>query len=353
MATVNDVTSNLLIPIPNAGNQIVFDIGRLRDAITTIDGFLNTHATAISARELSANKGVANGYAPLGSDSKVPAINLPDSIVGQLEYQGGRDMSVTLPTATAENHGFYYITTVAGNSYNIGDWAVSNGTTWDKIDNTDAVFSVSGRIGAVTLTSSDVSLENVDNVKQLPNIQTLVITGDATASSTALNTGTIALTLATSGVTAGTVNNAATSVTPFTVNAKGLVTDTGTAVTITPAFSSLTSVPTTVAGYGITNAYTKTEVDTAITNGTPSFTTLTGKPTTLLGYGITDATTSTAFTTHTGDAALHLTTAQNTFIDAVTATSTEVNYLVGVTSAIQTQLGTKLTKSGAVWSDFT
>lgn len=40
--------------------------------------------------------------------------------------------------------------------------------------------------------------------------------------------------------------------------------------------------------------YTKTEVNTAITSATPSFSTLTGKPTTLSGYGITDAMTATA-----------------------------------------------------------
>jgi hypothetical protein len=105
------------------------------------------------------------------------------------------------------------------------------------------------------------------------------------------------------------------------------------------AFSNITSTPTTIAGYGIADAYTKTEVDSAITssvlpsgstqsidvvaqdstvlvdsvNGTLNATTLTGAlpaidgsaltgvttafsnitstPTTLAGYGITDAAT--------------------------------------------------------------
>ena len=34
------------------------------------------------------------------------------------------------------------------------------------------------------------------------------------------------------------------------------------------AYSNLTSTPTTLAGYGITDAYTQTQVDTAITNAT-------------------------------------------------------------------------------------
>ena len=36
------------------------------------------------------------------------------------------------------------------------------------------------------------------------------------------------------------------------------------------AWSSIESKPTTVAGYGITDAYTKTQVDTAIANATPT-----------------------------------------------------------------------------------
>lgn len=64
-----------------------------------------------------------------------------------------------------------------------------------------------------------------------------------------------------SGVTAGTYNDSATQVRPFTVDAKGLITGISAGVTITPAWSSITSTPTTIAGYGITDAYTKTEVD--------------------------------------------------------------------------------------------
>ena len=68
------------------------------------------------------------------------------------------------------------------------------------------------------------------------------------------------------------------------------------------AFSQITSKPTTVSGYGITDAYTKTEVNTLAGNyytKTEMDTTVSGinsakadKATTLAGYGITDATPS-------------------------------------------------------------
>ncbi len=50
--------------------------------------------------------------------------------------------------------------------------------------------------------------------------------------------------------------------------------------------------------------------------------------------------------THANNTDLHLTTAQNTWIDSITATASEVNQLVGVTSPIQTQLNSKFNKSG-------
>ena len=65
-------------------------------------------------------------------------------------------------------------------------------------------------------------------------------------------------------------------------------------------------------------------------------------PTTISGYGITDA----APLSHVSDYNLHLTSAQNTWIDAITVTSTEVNYLSGVASNIQTQINSKQSNLG-------
>jgi hypothetical protein len=60
--------------------------------------------------------------------------------------------------------GYYYVVSVAGSTnlngvtdWQIGDWAVYNGTAWQKVDNTDAVTSVNGYTGTVVLTAADVS----------------------------------------------------------------------------------------------------------------------------------------------------------------------------------------------------
>ena len=56
---------------------------------------------------------------------------------------------------------------IAGESYSVKDMIIFNGASWDKIDSTDEVTSVAGRVGAVLLTKADVGLENVDNTADM------------------------------------------------------------------------------------------------------------------------------------------------------------------------------------------
>lgn len=129
--------------------------------------------TTVKGKISSTEKGAVNGVATLDGAGKLTASQLPASAVGGLIYQGVWDASVNspaIPAAITGNKGHYYKVSVNGstvvdtiNEWKIGDWIVSNGTTWDKIDNTDQVSSVAGRTGAVVLTATDVGLANVNN----------------------------------------------------------------------------------------------------------------------------------------------------------------------------------------------
>lgn len=118
----------------------------------------NTHA-AIDL--FIASKGAASGLAPLGADSKIATTYLPASVVGALEYKGTHDCSGGSYPLTPEQ-GWYYVCSVAGTisgtPYAVSDWMIYNGTTWDKIDNTDAVVSVDGQTGAVVLSSTYIGI---------------------------------------------------------------------------------------------------------------------------------------------------------------------------------------------------
>ena len=110
--------------------------------------------------------GVAGGVATLDGSGTVPTSQLPAAILGALNYQGTWNASTNTPTLASSTgtKGYYYVVSAAGSTnlngvtdWKIGDWAVYDGSAWQKVDNTDAVSSVNGFTGAVVLTTSDVA----------------------------------------------------------------------------------------------------------------------------------------------------------------------------------------------------
>jgi hypothetical protein len=92
--------------------------------------------------------------------------NQVNALIGSTIYQGVWNATTNFPflTSGVGTKGYYYKVNVAGNTnldgisdWNIGDWVIFNGSTWDKIDNTDLVSSVNGFTGAVNLTTSNIS----------------------------------------------------------------------------------------------------------------------------------------------------------------------------------------------------
>jgi hypothetical protein len=91
---------------------------------------------------------------------------------GGVNYQGTWNASTNTPTLTSSvgTKGFYYVVSVAGSTnlngvtdWKVGDWAIFNGTAWEKVDTTDQVSSVFGRTGAVVGVSTDYSSVGITN----------------------------------------------------------------------------------------------------------------------------------------------------------------------------------------------
>lgn len=104
--------------------------------------------------------GAANGAATLDAGGTVPLAQLPASLTGGVSYQGTWNATTNTPTLTSSvgTKGYYYVVSVAGSTnlngitdWKIGDWAIFNGSVWEKVDNTEAVTSVNGLTGTVTL----------------------------------------------------------------------------------------------------------------------------------------------------------------------------------------------------------
>ena len=90
---------------------------------------------------------------------------------GAVTYEGTWNASTNTPTLTSSvgTQGEYYVVAVAGSTnlngitdWQPGDWAIFNGSVWEKVDNTDAVTSVNGQTGTVVLPT--MSEQNANNV---------------------------------------------------------------------------------------------------------------------------------------------------------------------------------------------
>jgi len=88
------------------------------------------------------------------------------AMAGFVNYEGTWNASTNTPTLVSSvgTKGDYYVVSVTGSTnlngittWTQGDWAIFNGTAWEKVDNTDLVTSVAGRTGAITLTTADIS----------------------------------------------------------------------------------------------------------------------------------------------------------------------------------------------------
>lgn len=95
-------------------------------------------------------------------------------VTGALVYQGTWDASTNNPTLTSSvgTKGYYYVVSVAGSTnldgitdWQVSDWAVFNGSVWQKVDNSEVVYvsnvaTGTGLTGGPITTTGTVSLAN-------------------------------------------------------------------------------------------------------------------------------------------------------------------------------------------------
>lgn len=125
--------------------------------------------------------------------------NQVNAVLGGAAYQGTWNASTNSPSLSSGTgtQGYYYVVSVAGSTnldgitdWKVGDWAIFNGTTWDKVDNTDAVSSVDGMIGAVDLSATyqpiSSNLTTYAGIAPSANVQTLLGAANYSAFRTSL-----------------------------------------------------------------------------------------------------------------------------------------------------------------------
>ncbi len=117
-------------------------------------------ATKINSSLINANNGVAG----LDAGGKVPFSLLPAAL---MIYKGTWNAATNTPTLSDGTGvtGWIYIVSTGGTvntgsgniTYSAGDYAIYNGTAWERSVGTNNVSSVNGQQGVVTLTTSNIS----------------------------------------------------------------------------------------------------------------------------------------------------------------------------------------------------
>jgi trimeric autotransporter adhesin len=197
-------------------------------------------------------------------------------VSGALVYQGTWNASTNSPTLASGvgTKGYYYVVSVAGSTnldgitdWQVGDWAVFNGTVWQKVDNSEITY--------------------VSNVA----------TGTGLTGGPITSTGTISI--SNTAVTAASYG-AADTVGTFTVNAQGQLTAAANASIAINVGAVSGAVPNTVnviAGTGLSGGGALTANVTLTNAGVTAFNTRTGNVT-LSGA---DVTTALGYTPGTGN----------------------------------------------------
>lgn len=112
----------------------------------------------------SSEKGANSGVATLDSGGKIPAAQLPNTV---MEYKGVWNANTNSPSLSdaSGNAGDVYLVTTAGTqdlgsgsqTFAVGDWVVYSGSIWQKSINSNAVVSVNGQQGVVSLDTDDIA----------------------------------------------------------------------------------------------------------------------------------------------------------------------------------------------------
>ncbi len=155
IAWTYDDTANTLTP---AVSLAPFDTGDLLEGSNLY--YTNERADA----RIALQAGAAGGLATLDGGGKVPVAQLPSSL---FTYEGVWDASANTPTladGTGDAGQVYRVGTAGSQdlgsgsiSFEVGDYAIHNGAAWEKSDTTDAVASVNGYFGVVTIAHSDLA----------------------------------------------------------------------------------------------------------------------------------------------------------------------------------------------------
>ena len=222
----NSIDNSFISPIAAIDATKIADGSVTSTEFQYINSLTSNAQTQLDSKIPLTQKGANNGVATLDAGGKVPVTQLPNSV---MEYLGAWDASSNTPTLAdgIGNAGDVYRVSVAGTqnlgsgpqTFDVGDFVIYNGTIWQWSGGSDAVVSVNGQQGIVTLDSDDIpegvtNLYFTDGRAQTAVVAATIVNGDTThapsgdavfdALATKQDTGTTWLLDGNAGTTPGT-----------------------------------------------------------------------------------------------------------------------------------------------------
>lgn len=169
VTSVNGEVGDVILDKSDVGLANVDNTSDINKPVST------AQQTALNLKQNLSEKGNPNGYASLDGGGKIPASQLPNSV---MELQGQWNASINSPLLAdgVGNPGDLYKVTIAGTqdlgsgsiTYAVNDFVIYGADgVWFRSDSTDAVISVNGLSGVVNLTKADIGLSNVDNTSDI------------------------------------------------------------------------------------------------------------------------------------------------------------------------------------------
>jgi hypothetical protein len=158
------VPENTNLYFTNGRAQSAAVADAINNGTTNVAPSQNAVFDALALKIDLTEKGSNNGVATLDAGGKIPVAQLPNTV---MEYQGAWNATTNTPALAdgTGSAGDVYLVSVAGTqnlgsgaiTFAAGDWAVYNGAIWEKTINSNAVVSVNGQQGVVSLDTDDIS----------------------------------------------------------------------------------------------------------------------------------------------------------------------------------------------------
>jgi len=165
ITTLGATTGNIATVNSTTVNATTFNGSRIEvAAIDDATGTLNIQSQGVTEIQVT-NAGAFVTKAPTADLQIANKKYVDDAIIGGVLFKGTWNASTNTPTLTSGvgTEGDLWVISVAGNtnlngitSWVVGDWALFNGTVWEKLSSPVYVESVNGQIGNVEINATNL-----------------------------------------------------------------------------------------------------------------------------------------------------------------------------------------------------